>query len=106
MRHAVLMAPVAVEWLAEASPKLHTAMASAGQADGTPRRWARSMLKATPRARGRWDAIVEVCGMIARSWWPKTLWRPPAIGSSVAATSPSSTSRRGSCPGTCMARRT
>ena len=106
MRVAVLMAPVAVEWLADASPKLQTASASAGHAEGTPRRWARSMLKATPRARGRWEAMVEVWGMIARSWWPKTLWRPPAIGSSVAATRPSRTSRRASCPGTCMARRT
>ena len=32
-RTAVLMAPVAVEWLADASPKLHTTSASAGQHD-------------------------------------------------------------------------
>jgi hypothetical protein len=90
------MAPVAVEWLAEASPKLQTAMASGGHADGTPRRCARSMLNATPTARGRWEAMVEVCGMIARSGCPNTLCRPPAIGSSVAATSPRRTSRRAS----------
>ena len=30
--------------------------------------------------------------MTARSWWPKTLCRPPAIGSSAAPTRPSSTS--------------
>ena len=31
---AVLIAPTAVEWFAEASPKLHTAIASAGHGDG------------------------------------------------------------------------
>ena len=39
------------------------------------------------------EAIVDVCGITARSWWPNTLCRPPAIGSSAAASRPSSTSR-------------
>ena len=51
------------------------------------------MANATPIARGRCEAIVDVCGMTARSAWPNTLWRPPAIGSSADASSPSSTSR-------------
>ncbi len=84
----MLNAPVATEWLAEASPKLHTAIASAGHGDATRSFAARSMANATPTARGRCDAIVEVCGMIARSWRPNTLWRPPEIGSLVAATTP------------------
>ena len=49
---------------------------------------ARSIANATPTARGRCEAIVEVCGMTASSWWPKTLCRPPAIGSSAAAVTP------------------
>ncbi len=52
------------------------------------------MAKATPTARGRWLAIVEVCGMTASAGWPKTLWRPPAIGSSAEAARPSRMSRR------------
>ena len=32
--------------------------------------------------------MVDVCGMIARSWRPNTLCRPPEIGSLVAATTP------------------
>ena len=43
--------------------------------------------------------MVEVCGITARSAWPKTLCRPPAIGSSAAATRPSRTSRSGSVAG-------
>ena len=60
--------------------------------EATPSLAARSMENATPTARGRCDAIVEVCGMTARSWRPKTLCLPPAIGSSAAPTRPSSTS--------------
>ena len=59
---------------------------------------ARSIANATPTARGRCEAIVEVCGMTASSWWPKTLCRPPAIGSSVAAVTPSSMSGTPSRP--------
>ena len=94
------MAPVAVEWLADASPKLHTTSASAGQQIGASSLRARPMAKATPSARGRWDAMVEVCGMMARSGWPNTLWRPPAIGSSEEASMPRSTSATGSWPAT------
>src|ERR1043165_2880899 len=75
------MAPAAVEWLAEASPKLATVMASAGQGDRMPSFAARPIENATPTALGRCDAIVDVCGMMASRWFPKTLWRPPAIGS-------------------------
>ena len=87
------MAPVAVEWFAEASPKLHTVTASDGQAPSTPSLRARCRDRATPRARGRCEATVEVWGITARGLLPNTLWRPPAIGSSAAATMPSSTSR-------------
>ena len=87
------MAPVAVEWLAEASPKLQTTTASAGQRRATPSRAARPMANATPTARGRCEAIVDVCGITASAWLPNTLWRPPALGSSAAATRPSRTSR-------------
>ena len=68
VRQAALMAPVAVEWLAEASPKLATAIASRGQAHETPSLADRSMETATPTARGRCDAMVDVCGMTASSW--------------------------------------
>ena len=40
-----------------------------------------SPLSARPTARGRWDAIVDVCGMIDSAWLPNTLCRPPAIPS-------------------------
>ena len=89
---AVLSAACAVAWFSDASPKLATAIASPGQALGTPSLRARSIAIATPTARGRCEAIVDVCGMIASSWWPKTLCRPPAIGSSDAAATPSITS--------------
>jgi hypothetical protein len=97
---------VAVEWLADASPKLATTIALAGHGEGTPSFFARSIAKATPTARGRCEAIVEVCGRIASSGWPKTLCRPPAIGSLAAAHTPRITSSRArSCP-TCCARAT
>ena len=92
------MAPVAVEWFAEASPKLHTVTASAGQAPSHAEPAGALQGRATPRARGRCEAMVEVCGITARRLLPKTLWRPPAIGSSVAATIPSSTSRTAELP--------
>ena len=85
----VLSAACAVAWFSEASPKLQTTIASPGQAHGTPSLRARSIAIATPTARGRCEAMVEVCGMTASSWWPKTLCRPPAIGSSIAAVTPS-----------------
>ena len=101
---AVLIAPMAVEWFADASPMLHTVTASLGHGVTTPSLAARPMEKATPTARGRWDAIVDVCGMTFRSRRPKTLCLPPLIGSSVTAQTPSSTSRSGSEPSTWRAR--
>src|SRR5687768_8911521 len=77
---AALIAPVAVEWLAEASPNVQTMMASSGAAPATPRRDARSSATAAPTALGKCDAIVEVCGGMASGALPNTLWRPPAIG--------------------------
>ena len=50
---AVLSAPAVVEWFRLASPKLHTATASAGQRVPAPIRRARPIAKATPTARGR-----------------------------------------------------
>ena len=61
------MAPVAVEWFAEASPKLHTVTASDGQAPRTPSLRERCRDRATPSARGRCEAMVEVWGITA-SW--------------------------------------
>jgi hypothetical protein len=90
---AALIAPVAVEWFAEASPKLVTTTASAGHGDSTPSLLARAIENATPIARGRCEAIVEVCGITARSCRPNTLCRPPEIGSEVAAATPNKMSR-------------
>ena len=98
---AVLIAPAAVEWLADASPNEHTTTASDGHSQSTPRRWARCSAIDKPTALGRCEAMVEVCGMTARSGCPNTLCRPPAIGSSASPISPCSTSRIGVDPGTC-----
>src|SRR3954468_5935400 len=49
---AVFNAPVAVEWLAEASPKLQTTIASSGHGVGRPRRRASPRANARPTARG------------------------------------------------------
>ena len=46
-----------------------------------------------PTALGRCEAMVEVCGGMESAALPKTLWRPPAMGSSRAAQRPSRTSR-------------
>lgn len=107
---AVLNAAVALAWLTEASPNEQTTMASGGQGErggcptspagaapaGRPagsRRRSRSRARPTPTARGRCEAMVEVVGTTARSARPKTLCRPPAIGSRAEATMPRSTSR-------------
>src|SRR4051794_12501948 len=45
-------------------------MLSSGHGSANPSLAARSMEKATPTARGRWEAIVEVCGMMCRSCRP------------------------------------
>ena len=84
----MLSAACAVAWLSEASPKQQTTTASSGHGGREPSCFARSSANATPTARGRCEAIVDVCGMTASSWLPKTLWRPPAIGSSRAAVTP------------------
>ena len=86
-------APTVVEWLSDASPKLHTATASSGQIVSTRSRRARPIANATPTARGSCEAIVDVCGMTASPASPHTLCRPPAAGSEMAATIPSSTAR-------------
>ena len=104
MWQAALIAPTAVEWLAEASPNEASATASRGHGHATPSFAARPMPSATPSARGRCEAIVDVCGTMASSARPNTLCRPPAIGSSADAATPSSTSRTGSTPGTWRAR--
>ena len=70
---AALRAPTAVEWLIEASPRLVTTTASSGQGVATPIRAARWMPKASPTARGRCEAMVDVCGMMCSPGWPKTL---------------------------------
>ena len=88
-RYAALFRPAcAAAWLTEASPKLHTTTESGRQVDSTPSFRARSIANAIPTARGRCDAIVDVCGMTASAWLPKTLCRPPAIGSAAAAVTP------------------
>ena len=92
----------AVEWFAEASPNEHTTTASSGHSQSTepvcPLQ--RDGQTNSPRKMGG----NEVCGMTARSGWPKTLCRPPAMGSSARPISPCSTSRTGVDPGTCQAR--
>src|SRR5262249_40624949 len=102
---AVLNAAVALAGVVDAAPDEQTTTASprhapvgrpeSGKDGSTPSRRARSMAKPMPTARGRWDAIVEVVGMISNSALPNTLCRPPAIGSLAEATSPRSTSRPG-----------
>ena len=89
---AVLSAPAAVEWLTDASPMLAITTESAGHGAGWPRRAARGSARARPTALGRCEAIVDVCGMTFSRGCPKTLCRPPAIGSAAAATIPSRTS--------------
>src|SRR4029453_1005817 len=100
---AVLIAPTALEWFAEASPKEHSTTASSGHSQSTLSRCARCSAIARPTDLGRCEAMVEVCGMTARSGCPNTLCRPPAIGSSASPISPCSTSRIGVDPGTCLA---
>src|SRR5512133_2340663 len=57
---AVLIAPAAVEWLADASPNEHTTTASSGHSHSTLSRCARCNAIAKPTALGRWEATVEV----------------------------------------------
>ena len=89
---AALIAPVAVEWLAEASPKLATdeRVVRPAQRRAEPRRLRLLPAERPADAEGprQVAAIVEVCGITARSGWPNTLCRPPAIGSSADARQP------------------
>ena len=70
---AVLTAPAAVEWFTDASPRLATTIASAGQPVRWPSRAARSRAKASPMARGRCEAMVEVCGITFSARLPEYL---------------------------------
>ena len=64
---AVLMAPTAVEWFAEASPKLQTATASARPREGTCNFSGAGDGEGDTDRAGRCEAIVEVWGMMLRS---------------------------------------
>ncbi len=99
-------APTAVEWFSDASPKLHTATESGCQRVSSRSRRARPIAKATPTARGRCEAMVDVCGITASEASPHTLCRPPEAGSATAATLPSRTARSTSRSGrpACSAR--
>ncbi|MNI58964.1 hypothetical protein D3C73_1140990 [compost metagenome] len=70
---AVLNAVCAVAWLAEASPKEHITMLSAGIGSGWLRRLPLSIASAVPNALGRCDAMVEVCGSTHSGLLPHTL---------------------------------
>ncbi len=89
----------AVAWLLEASPKLQMAIESAGIGSTWPMRRACSIATAVPRALGRCEAMVEVCGRTHRGLLPQTLCRPPEIGSSLLAAKLKAESMIGSMPG-------
>jgi hypothetical protein len=94
---AALNAAVALAWLIEASPNEHMTTASgSATTDRSRPSGARSIANARPTPRGRCDPTVEVVGTMRSAAFPNTLCRPPAIGSSVDATSPRITSRKGS----------
>src|SRR3954464_4288026 len=61
---AVLIAPAAGEWLTDASPNEPPTTASAGHWQSTSSRCARCSAIARPTALGRWDAMVDVWGMM------------------------------------------
>ncbi len=89
-----MIAPCAVEWFSDASPKLHRTIESRVVATmpslfdvSTPSFFARSIASAMPTAFGRCDEIVLVCGGTPQGTLPKTLCRPPEIGSSADAAS-------------------
>ena len=97
VQQAALMAPAAVEWFAEASPKLAMTMASRGsQGSGGGVRRERPTAKAVPIALGRWLAMVEVWGGMLSAREPSTLWRPPDMGSEAAQAKLRRMSRAGS----------
>src|SRR5262249_4570456 len=80
---AALNAPCAVAWLTDASPKEQSTIESGPKGDRRPSRVDRSMATAMPTALGRCEAMVLVCGGMARGTPPNTLWRPPEMGSSA-----------------------
>ncbi len=101
----MLNAPCAVEWLAEASPKLARTIESRGKAVSSSFSiLAMPMLNAAPTAFGRCEAMVLVCGGMLSGFEPITLCRPPEIGSSAEAAKLSSMSQQGVWPGSFPAR--
>ena len=67
-----------------------------------PAAFASPRAKPSPTARGRCEAIVDVCGMTCSPAWPNTLCRPPEIGSDAEPVRLRSVSRTGSTlPSTC-----
>src|SRR5205809_4522573 len=93
---AALNAVCAVAWLLDASPKEQIAMLSFGIGSAWPMRRAWSMAIAVPKALGRCEAIVDVCGSTHNGLLPQTLWRPPDAGSSLLAANDSAESMIGS----------
>ena len=61
-------------------PKARDHDASSGH-EATPTNGSFGRGNASPNARGRCEAIVDVCGITERAALPNTLWRPPEIGS-------------------------
>src|SRR5688572_13038666 len=82
---AALNAVCAVAWLLEASPNEQIPMESSGIGNWWPIRRAWSIAIAVPRALGRCEAMVEVCGNTHNGLEPQTLWRPPDAGSPLLA---------------------
>src|SRR5690606_40310279 len=96
VRAAALNAVCAVAGLLEASPNEQMAMLSSGIGKAWPTRRACSMAIAVPKALGRCEAMVDVCGSTHNGLEPQTLWRPPDAGSSFDAANDSAESITGS----------
>src|SRR3546814_9980094 len=58
-----------------------------------------SIAIAVPKALGKCEAMVEVCGSTHSGLEPQTLWRPPDAGSSFDAANDNAESITGSIPG-------
>ena len=74
-------------------------MLSSGIGSAWPMRRACSIATAVPKALGRCEAMVEVCGSTHSGLLPHTLCRPPLAGSSFEAANDSAESMIGSMPG-------
>ena len=74
-------------------------MLSSGTGSWWPMRRPCSIATAVPKALGRCEAMVEVCGSTHSGLLPHTLWRPPLAGSSFDAANDSAESITGSIPG-------